>query len=251
MTDLKDPSTDTSLRPTSARPSGPRLSSLAVVAMVVACLPCPPVSLLGAVLGLMAMGRIRQAEGRLRGRTLAKTAIVVGILVGICSLFLLTSLRDYLERGQQTAISESVHVFLTQSVNDNASGALAHWDLSNTPVRVEDVEAFGAMVNERLGPLKSLQVGNVLPSQNVSLFQPQIDAWLILEFESGTRNASGQFILIPVLETMTFQTKLKALRIEDPGGLMSIPTQPLLESDAIKEAPEEPEATVPGESGPA
>ena len=156
-----------------------------------------------------------------------------------------------MERGQQTAISESVHVFLTQSVNDNASGALAHWDLSNTPVRVEDVEAFGAMVNERLGPLKSLQVGNVLPSQNVSLFQPQIDAWLILEFESGTRNASGQFILIPVLETMTFQTKLKALRIEDPGGLMSIPTQPLLESDAIKEAPEEPEATVTGESGPA
>ena len=129
MTDPSNPHSDAGLRPTSPRPVGPRLSSLAVVAMVVACLPCPPVSLLGAVLGLMAMGRIRQADGRLRGMTLAKTSIVVGILVSVCSLFLLTSLRDYLERGQQTAISESVHVFLTESANDNASGALAHWDL--------------------------------------------------------------------------------------------------------------------------
>ena len=54
---------------------------MAVLAMIIACLPCPPVSLLGSVLGLMAIGRIRQAEGMLRGMKLAKISIIVGILI--------------------------------------------------------------------------------------------------------------------------------------------------------------------------
>lgn len=211
-----------------------------MIAMVVACLPCPPVSLLGSVLGLMSIGRIRQANGALRGTKLAKISIIVGILMSVSSLLLLTSLRDYLEQGQEKAISESVHVFLTQSVNENATGALSHWELKESPVSVEEIEAYGALVHERLGELQSIQIGKVVPSKDVSFLQPQLDAWLILKFEAGTRNASCQFILIPQLEDMTFGTKIISLRIEDPEGLISLPAEPELEPD---DTPVDPEVT--------
>ncbi|MAT82470.1 MAG: hypothetical protein CMJ29_12605 [Phycisphaerae bacterium] len=198
---------------------------MAILAMVIACLPCPPVSLLGSVIGLMAIGRIRQADGKLRGLTLAKISIVVGILMSVSSLFLLTSLRDYLEDGQRKAISESVQIFLTESLNDNASGALSHWDLKESPVHVEDVVAFATVVHDRLGSLKSLQIGKIDPAKDVSMLQPRLDAWLILEFDQGTRNASCQFVLVPVLGSMSFGTRITSLKIEDPDGGLIIPVE--------------------------
>ena len=65
-----------------------RVSSLAVVAMVLACLPCPPVSLLGAVLGLMALSRIKQSKGAMTGIRLARISIVVGVVLSLASVVL-------------------------------------------------------------------------------------------------------------------------------------------------------------------
>lgn len=251
MIDSNDDRREPVRTPASGGPLGPRLSSLAVVAMVVACLPCPPVSLLGAVLGLMALGRIRQADGKLRGMKLARTAIIVGILVSLASVLLLSYLRDHLERGQERAISKSVHVFLTQAANGNASGALSHWDLKGTPISVEDVEAFGASVESRLGPLKSLQVGKVVPANDLSLLQPRVDAWVILEFQAGTRNGSGRFVLIPEMGTLTFDTKLRGFRIEDPAGVLAIPSEPPEASEEPAEEPVEGDQAAAAEPGPA
>ena len=208
-------------QPASGIPS--RISSLAVVAMVLACLPCPPVSLLGAVLGLMALSRIKQSKGSMTGIRLARLSIVVGVALSLVSVILLSMFQSYVERGQEEGISEAVHTFVVESMNDNASGALAQWDLQGHPISVEQVEVFGRDVEERFGSFKSLRVGKVNPAADMSLLKAGLDAWLIFEFESGTRNGSGRFLLVPRVGTFSLGIRMQSLRIEDPDGMLSIP----------------------------
>ncbi|GEM_PF-2006603 len=208
-------------QPSSREPS--RISSLAVVAMVLACLPCPPVSLLGAVLGLMALSRIKQSKGAMTGIRLARLSIVVGVAVSLVSVILLSMFQSYVERGQEEGISEAVHTFVVESINDNASGALAQWDLQGHPISVEQVEVFGSDVEERFGSFKSLRVGKVSPAADMSLLKAGLDAWLIFEFESGTRNGSGRFLLVPRVGTFSLGIRMQSLRIEDTDGMLSIP----------------------------
>ena len=200
-----------------------RVSSLAVVAMVLACLPCPPVSLLGAVLGLMALSRIKQSKGAMTGIRLARISIVVGVVLSIASVVLLSMFQSYVERGQEEAISDAVHTFVVQSMNDNAAAALAQWDLQGHPITVEQVGAFGHDVEERFGSFKSLRVGKVNPAADMSLLKAGLDAWLIFDFESGTRNGSGRFLLVPRVGTFSLGIRVQSLRIEDPEGILSIP----------------------------
>ena len=203
-----------------------RLSSLAVVAMVLACLPCPPVSLLGAVLGLMALSRIKQSKGAMSGIRLARISIVVGVLVSLVSVLLLSMFQSYVERGQEQGITDAVHTFVVQSMNANETGALAQWDLQGTEVTVEQIEVFGKELEDRLGAFKSLQLGKVSPAADMSLLNAGLNAWLIFEFESGTRNGSGQFLLVPRMGTFSIGIRIRELKIEDPEGMLSIPPVP-------------------------
>jgi len=225
MQQANDPQSEQSQeRPPSWSPS--RLSSLAVVAMVLACLPCPPVSLLGAVLGLMALSRIKQSKGSMTGIRLARISIVVGVAVSLASVILLSMFQSSIERGQEEGISDAVHTFVVQSMNDNAAGALAQWDLQGHPITVEQVELFGKDVEERFGSFKSLQVGKMNPAADMSVLKAGLDAWLIFEFESGTRNGSGQFLLVPRMGTFSLGVRMRGLKIEDPEGIVSIPPLP-------------------------
>ncbi|MBG85011.1 MAG: hypothetical protein CMJ40_10775 [Phycisphaerae bacterium] len=203
-----------------------RLSSLAVVAMVLACLPCPPVSLLGAVLGLMALSRIKQSNGSMTGVRLARISIVVGVAMSLISVILLSLFQSHVERGQEEGISKAVHTFVVQSMNNNAAGALAYWDLQGHPITVEQVEDFGQDVAKRFGSFKSLRVGKINPAADMSLLKAGLDAWLIFEFDSGTRNGSGSFLLVPKMGTFTLGVRIRGLNIDDPEGAVSIPPKP-------------------------
>lgn len=211
----------------------PRLSSLAVVAMVFAVLPCPPVSLLGAVLGLIALGRIKHSNGRMVGIRLARVSIIVGIAVSLVSVVLLSMFQSYVERGQEKGISDAVHTFIVQSMNGNAAGALSQWDLQQTPITVEDVDLFGKHVQQRLGAFKSLQLGKVRPAADMSLLKAGLDAWVIFEFENGTRNGSGQFLLVPKMGTFTLGIRIQGLKIEDPDQPISIPPLPVNDNASV------------------
>ncbi|MDG2094510.1 MAG: hypothetical protein P8J89_04490, partial [Phycisphaerales bacterium] len=138
-------------------------------------------------------------------------------------VILLSMFQSYVERGQEEGISEAVHTFVVESINDNASGALAQWDLQGHPISVEQVEVFGSDVEERFGSFKSLRVGKVSPAADMSLLKAGLDAWLIFEFESGTRNGSGRFLLVPRVGTLSLGIRMQSLRIEDTDGMLSIP----------------------------
>src|SRR6185503_11382760 len=78
----------------------PRLSKQAVFAIVLAVLACCPMaSLLGSIMGLAALGRIRRSQGRLRGKRLALAAAIAGFSLAVAASIGLTVLqqrvRDY------------------------------------------------------------------------------------------------------------------------------------------------------------
>ena len=160
------------------------------------------------------------------GVRLARISIVVGVAVSLVSVILLSTFQSYMERGQEEGISDAVHTFVVQSMNDNAAAALAQWDLQGHPITVEQVNLFGKDVEERFGAFKSLQVGKLNPAADMSLLKAGLDAWLIFEFESGTRNGSGQFLLVPRMGTFSLGIRIRGLKIEGPEGMVSIPPVP-------------------------
>ena len=106
----------------------------------------------------------------------------MGVVLSLASVVLLSMFQSYVERGQEEAISDAVHTFVVQSMNDNAAAALAQWDLQGHPITVEQVGAFGHDVEERFGSFKSLRVGKVNPAADMSLLKAGLDAWLIFGF---------------------------------------------------------------------
>jgi hypothetical protein len=208
-----------------SRPTPPpiRVSTLAIVAMVLACLPCPPMSLLGSVLGLLAMSRIRDAAGTLRGRMLAKVAIVVGLLMSLGGVLLLSALETEFNSWRDQAVARTVHVFLEASLNDNISGAITRWDVDATPISEAQVAAFGERIRQQLGEMKSLRVGKISPAGGgLSLSRP-VDAWLLLEFDKGTFNGSARVMLNQSLLNPSITVRLQSLRIDDADGVLAIP----------------------------
>ena len=223
--------------PSSTQPPTPppvpvsKLSSLAVLALIAACIPCPPVSLVGCVLGLMALSRIRNAQGLLRGKQLARIAVVAGLLVSLGGMLLMERLADEIDLWRKEAITASLHGFLMEAGQGNDAEALAHWDLAGTPIAVSDVQAFGDSLSTRFGDLKSLQIGRMSPAAGGSLMQPPVDAWLLMEFAEGSRNGSSRLI-IETSGNFELRARIQILKIEDADGDIVIPA-------AIPPEPEE------------
>ena len=198
-------------RPTPAR----RVSAVAVCAIITASLPCPPLSLLGAVLGLMALRRIRDSGGLLYGATLARVAVIVGLLVSVLGAYLTVVFQDEMEDWQRRSITAAVHGFLSQSMNGNATGAMTMWDHAEAPVTVEAVHAFGRRLEETRGRMISVQVGTVAPMPGGSLLQPPLDAWLILEFETGRMNGNAR---LKIEKSGLLQLRARLQQIIIAGG---------------------------------
>ncbi|MCH2153793.1 MAG: DUF4190 domain-containing protein [Phycisphaerales bacterium] len=222
--------------PTSSTAPVSKLSSLAVLAIIAACIPCPPVSLVGCVLGLMALSRIRNSGGLLRGRKLARIAVVAGLLVSLGGMILMERLADELDVWRKQAITESLHGFLVEAGQGNDAEALAHWDLAGTPISVSEVQAFGTELTQRLGQLKSLQVGKISPAAGGSLMQPPMQVWLLLEFDGGSRNGSSRLI-IETSGDFNLRARIQNLKIEDVDLDITIPaSSPASQADDAGEA---------------
>ena len=188
---MSDPPSDTSFQTRRLAPAR-RLSVLSVFAIIISTLPCPPLSLLGAVLGLIALNRIRNSGGRIYGATLARVAVIVGLLITLLGAYLTVVFQEEMEAWQQRSISTAVFSFLAEAQNGNATGAMTKWDHQEAPITVKEVQKFGADMESQLGRMISVQVGTVAPMPGGSLLQPPLDAWLILDFESGQVNGNAR-----------------------------------------------------------
>ncbi len=219
-------STDPHLNQVPAAPPKGPLSALAVTALVIAVLPgCPPVNLLGLVLGVLALRRIRNASGRLGGRRIAQLAVGLGWLSSMLWAAGWWWVGDTTRDALEQSMTEQVERLLVIESDRQAEEQVARW---SGPAAVapspQEVRAFAESVRARYGPLRRLSVTSMTTDGSFS--DPTYVIAMIAFFEGGQHAASGRFRL----QVGTLQTRLQRLIVMDPdGGDLMIPS--VAESD--------------------
>jgi hypothetical protein len=176
-----------------------RLSVLAVVGFVLAVIPgCPPVNLVGAVLGLLAGRRIDASPHRLRGRGLARAAVFAGVCLGLLSTIGLVQLSNSYQQRNQRLMTQVTEQFLTAAMGSNAEQALENWvGFGTDRPDGHAVQEFGALLEQRYGPLERVQIlASVLGE---GLLAPHFEAALLVYFqeETCTGVARYQAVVVP------------------------------------------------------
>jgi len=181
----------------------PRVAPLAIAALLVSLIPlCPPLNMVGVVLGLFALRQVSRAGGSLRGRGAANTAILVGLVVGAASWWAWSDTLRWMDQaiGAQTAVVSDA--FFTEIVKPDAASSTILSDLwsGGTPPDAEALSAFGAALRSA-GPVVRVQVE---PPQSVQGLSGDMQAWVLLETPSNPDPLIGGVVvsvtLIPHLD---------------------------------------------------
>ncbi len=231
-------------------PSGPPpegRSTLAVAALVAACLVCCPFS--GAVsfiLAWSALRRIRLSEGRLGGRRIALAAMTIGS-VSLIGWYVLISWHG----ARQQVVMESMFAEAVQVTLDATPETRTLWLDSWPPMDAaqrESLLAFATTARQRYGRLLSVTVENIEVggTQDPSRF----DAALFLEFEQGRRPGAARLraSLSPTL-SYTSGELLRLVIIDQQSGEMRF--EVASPGSPASDVSERPESDTPsdGESG--
>jgi len=205
--------------PQQPMPVRPRMSALAIVAVVIAFIPfCPPVNALGAVLGVIAWRRIREAKGQLGGRRASLAAIFGGLFMSIVTLVGFQQLAEMMETQQQQDMGVALDGFMNAVDDGEYDSALQWWSIRDTTVSHEELVEFGSALHEKLGTFSSVRIGSMQTVPGASLLAPEANCWIICRFGSDERNGSARFVLKTATDRWTLMPLLIELRIDDGDG---------------------------------
>lgn len=222
----------------------PRLSGLAIAALVCALIFCIPVlPLIGVVLGLIALVTM-VGKSHLRGRGMAIAAIVLGLAFsigqGIVGWFfasvgtkVVTLMRDTPKQTMQAGLSGDLVAF---RANFDGTGAAA---------TDAEAQAFLDEVTQRFGTLTSFDLDESAPVRPQP-GQPVMDAPYIAKFSSGDVRANVELVIMDP-KTGQFIYKVGAIEFIDPQrGNLRFPPLP----KAPGGAPPVPPPTAPASTPP-
>ena len=223
---MLDPQTDHQ-RSTSTPPGS--ISALAVVAMVLSCIPC--ISAMGAVIGMIAWRRIRESQGRLTGRRLCLWAVIVGLAMTLLTFWAAQRFAEWQQREQERDMALVLDRFFHAASDGDAELAIAQWAPNLTSLDSAEVSAFADTLQSRFGSFESVRIGSSQPVSGPSLFELRIECWIIVRFDSVDHNGSARFALKPTPNRFTLQPELLELTftVKD-GDAMQLP--PAAEPDA-------------------
>jgi len=211
-------------------PSAPRRSrifGLAIVAFILAVVPCcPMVSLLGAMLGLAALRRIQLARGALGGRRLAAVAVIVGFVVSGISAIGFSRLAFSVDQWVEQTMAANVQDLVRASVQGRIDAGLRLWTPdSRRSVSAQDISDFGAQISQRYGRLQRFSI--MSRSKPGSMFDPEMDASGVFVFDHGELLGSAKFELRPAIGQSIPQLQLRSILIEDKDrGDLRLPLSP-------------------------
>jgi len=195
------------------KPPAPRapLSILAIAAAVMALVPCCPFTgLAGALLGLVALRRVRLSGGALRGRRLALAAVLGGSASAMIWSIAWQRWASAVETGQREQAQSIVHDLLA------GDAAAVPWTLSpsrRAPER-EVVEAFRAEFARRYGALTRLDIVAGTPGGHV--LAPRFEIAGVLRAERGSPLASALWEVATDVALLKPQLRLMEITVEDP-----------------------------------
>lgn len=215
---MHDPTSDPQR---SSTPPG-TISALAVVAMVLSCIPC--ISAMGAVIGMIAWRRIRESGGRLSGRRLCLTAVFVGLAMTFLTFWGAQRFAQWQQREQERDMALVLDQFMHAAVGREAKLAIAQWSPTLTSLDPADVETFAEDLQGRFGTFESVRIGSSQPVSGPSLLELRVECWIIARFDSGEHNGSARFALKPTPDRFTLQPELLELTFKPKDGdVMQLP----------------------------
>jgi len=185
--------TPSSRRGSASAKSPGGLSKFALAGLILAAVPCCPLTaLIGAALGLFALRQIRLSGGTLGGRRVALAAV----FVGTASALLWSTVFDRFARsqseGEQRALTDQVERFMDAASSGRTQAALGEW-LREDPARPspEHVRAFGRQVAERFGTYERLAIH--ARDRSGALVAPVVEVSGTFYFENGAMFGSVRF----------------------------------------------------------
>ena len=224
----------------------PRLSLLAVFGVILAAFACcPPANLIGSVLGAMALQRIAVSNGALRGRRLARTAMLLGLCFSIAGAIGWWRIMDGMQRWtNETAITQ-VRTFIVAAQQADHAGARSAWTTaSNARLTEDSIINFGRLSGERYGALRDVNVTSI--AANGGLLATSFDIACNFSFENGDRLGSVGFALEPSTGFRMPHMRLRQITIDD--GEHGDLTLPGAVSSGSRSGTQ-PSATAPGGAG--
>jgi hypothetical protein len=221
---MTEPNDQIKQSPAKVRP--PKLSALAVVALVVAAVPCCPlVNLLGAMLGIAAMGRIQFWRGSLGGRRVAATAIGIGLglAVLLSAAWMTFSYRE--QQRLESQMVSSIEGFIRAAEDGRSDTAQQFLRPGIDKGESGDVLAgFGEQMKQRFGSLERVSIAS--QSNSGSLLAPTIETACVFVFESTQRTGSAAFQLAITGKSIWPELRLTRLVVDDgESGSLAFPAE--------------------------
>jgi len=208
------------------RRADPKLSKLAVAALILALLPlCPPVNLLGAIMGLLAHRRILVAQGRLRGMGLARAAIVAGITLSLLASILLGRLLEAYRTQFEGEMVSTIEQVIEASIEDRPAEVSARWTAAGSPVpSLDEIERFGGELARRYGRARRV---SIVAFTQTGILAPEVQAAVIFHFDTAELNGSVELELVMGQLQLTPSFRIRSILVADPErGDLGLPAEP-------------------------
>jgi len=222
---MRDPTEQPMVR---ARPIGqgrPRTSALAVVSLVLSVmLCCPPLGMVGAALGMIALRSVHASQGMLRGRRAANLAIVIGLVSGIGGSIAASYLSRAIDQRTRQGISHAVEQCVTSAQREQwpaSREAFLDRVVDRGALSDADLAAFGLATLERYGALREFRIVSIV--RGGSLLSPQLEVAGTFAFERRDVPGSAVVALVSTPADL-FGVLLQQLRVHDAQeGVLALP----------------------------
>ena len=221
-----------------------RVHPMALFALACSCIVCCPFApLAGVVLGFVSWRRINASQGRLRGRSIALAALVLG-LVMLPAQYILTS---RIESSQATlkkqGFQEAFATLFNPTLPDRKSelgGILGAYE-GRRP-SLEDVEQFVADVEGQFGSFQSVSLINSSPVASGMFIQLNQECALYLTFEDGSTTGAARCSVLGTGWSTPYTVRISTLQLNlENGGVLEF--APRLPSKGESEVDETPRGT--------
>ncbi len=219
-----------------ANESRPRhlLPFFALASSLVFC--CPMTSMMGFVLGLIALRRIQASDGTLGGRKIAKTAMILGLVMVPVQYFTLDGFQKMNERLLQEGLENSMSIlFDVESVRRDDDLLRVFSTLEGRrPSRVE-INKFVDEVLSSLGGYQGLSVIRSTPGDS-GFLDRSYEVAVGFRFSDRTVTGGVECLVIPSGTTKPHAVLFQRIELQlRPELTLQLPPLPLDQMDSTDE----------------
>ena len=204
----------------SRQPPRPRVDPLAYVAIACACVFCCPfASLTGFIAGFVSWRRIRSSDGRLRGRNLAGSAMVLGLVMFPVQYFVSSSIESSQAELRKQGFQNTFEILFDTTAEGRGrslEGILtAH---EGRRPSAEQVDRFAEELQREFGRFRTVTVLNSAPLGSGIVGLTHQECAIYCSFESGTTTGAARCSVIGTGWSTPYNVRISTLQLTLPSG---------------------------------